>query len=264
MRKYARVITVSLAMAVSSLLAACAPNMAAPKAPPPKPALDMFRDKQAYMEQYFSPDVLPDQVTRTLATADAKPVSFSRLMVTSHRRVFANSGQAPTAYEDRTEYENAGNGLVRMMVTVQSNGFDVSTDFSLSYRAYIGLLLQAVPSSTFSLPPVIEARSVEHFDPVMSSDNMNYAFHSGYVGNSRASSPYQMHCQAGRSYSAAVINASIRGMARQMQCQITNTNGIITQSRTYGYLEQYGVAIMLHSKTAANEQNVDVTDFKVE
>jgi hypothetical protein len=264
MRNYERFISVALVFAASSLLMACAPAVAPVKPPPAKPAADMFRDRNAYMEQYFSPSVLPEQLRKALEAADSKPVSFSRITFTSRRKVFSDTGQVPVTYLDQAVYQNAGNGLVQMMVTVQSNGFDISTSFSLSYRGYVGLLLQNVPSTAYSLPPVIQVRSVEHFEPVMSSNSMSYAFHSGYVGNSRIYSPYQMYCHAGRSYSGTVINGNIQGSVREMECQITNANGVVTQTRTYGYLEQYGVALTLHSKTPANQENMEVTDFKVE
>jgi hypothetical protein len=253
-----------LACTVPSLLTACAPIPAQTKAPPSKPAADMFRDKNAYLEQNFSPSVLPEEVQKAVEAADSRSVPFARITVTSKLKSFSNASSTPVDYVNQSVYENAGNGLVRMMVTVQSNGFDVSTDFSLSYRAYVGLMTQNVLSTAYSLPPVTEVRSVDHFDPVMSSDTMNYSLHSGYVGNSRISSPFQLHCQAGRSYAATVIHQNIQGTVREMDCQLTNSNGVVTQIRKYAYLEHYGIAITLHSKTPANEQNVEITDFKAE
>jgi hypothetical protein len=244
-----------------ALLSGCASTSNKPASPPSVSAV--FQDKAAYLHQAFTPDTLSGSVRATLAVDNAAP-AFHRITVNARIKTFKTGSATPQTYESHTVYEDLGKGLIRAWSTTDSNGFNASTDFWLAYHNYVGLLAQRVAPTASSMPMMWGVEQLNRFQPALSAGTLSYSFQSGYLGKPGVSQPSQLDCQLGKTYEGSVVNAAIPGHVREMECQFSNANGVVTEKRKYVYLQQYGFALVVHMKSATKEDNLDIVDFKVE
>jgi hypothetical protein len=251
------------------LLAGCAPNVAPPKPvtqpkPNQAPVSSVFQDKGAYSAQHFTLALLPQVTQQAVLQTGSAPVSFDRLLFTEKLTVTKPGSDAPTHSTNIAVMENAGNGLVRAFYTKQDNGFDVSVYFDLTYRGLFPLRSQTFATTSTTWPYLMEAKQVTHLDTDFTADHVSYVYRNGFNGYTTMGNPMQISCTAGQRYSASTVNPNIGGMARELNCQWTNGNGVLNGVSTYLYLEKYGITIPLRTKNATAQIEVDISDFKVE
>ncbi|RDS83015.1 hypothetical protein DWU98_07745 [Dyella monticola] len=252
--------------ALTASLAGCVP-------PPPRPATttrnaipvsSVFQDKESYLAQHFTLTYLPKSVQDTVEQAGIAPVGFDRLHMTTQVTVQNTTTGAPTTFIASLLYENAGNGLVREISTLQRNGFDTSTLFVLSYRGLYSLRSQTFQSTATAWPPLLETKQITHYDTDFTTDHISYIYRGGLGGRPQMTSPMQVSCTAGKHYSASVLHANIGGNVREFNCQMQNSNGVLTSTTTYAYFEKYGLAIPISSKTPTNELSTTIQEFRAE
>ncbi|HTV86996.1 MAG TPA: hypothetical protein VME63_16470 [Dyella sp.] len=259
-----------LAVAVTAALAGCAQNASAPKPAPASvrravPSVStVFQDKQSYLAQHFTVTLLVQPVQDYLTQMGSAPVSFDRLLITQKSSMTKPGADAPSHFINVVEYENAGNGLVRSINTLQNNGFDISTYFDLTYRGIFPLRSQKFLTASTTWPFLFEARQIDHLDTDFSAPRITYSYRNGISGRTVVSNPIQISCTSGLRYSASTLNPSIEGMAHELNCQWQNGNGVVTSDTTYTYLEKYGVAFVSHVKTSTSDISVAIDTFKVE
>ncbi|RUL71439.1 hypothetical protein [Dyella choica] len=247
-------------------LAACAP--------PPRPSVPVaangpsvstvFRDKESYLAQHFTVGFLPKSVQDSVTQAGAAQLGFDRVRLTERVTMQKNGADAPTIYVSVATYENAGNGLVRGMSTLQTNGFDVSTTFSLNYRGVYPLRYQTFQSSATRWPGLAEAKQIDHYDADFASDHLSYVYHGGYSERPQIGGTQEINCNAGRRYDAAALNASITGQVRELTCQVGNYNGVVSETVVYAYLEKYGFAVVLNRQDSAGHFESSISEFRAE
>ncbi|RUL71440.1 hypothetical protein [Dyella choica] len=245
------------------LLSGCISRPIKPASQLQPPVSKVLQDRAAYLHQAFTIDALPRSVRNTLAT-DVSAPAFQRITVDTRIRTFKTGVAAPQNFASHTVYEDLGKGLIRAWSTTDSNGFNASSDFWLAYHNYVGLLSQRVAPTASAMPAMWGIEQFDRFQSGLSAENMIYSLQSGYLGRSSVPQPSQLACQLGRTYAGTTVNTAIAGSVRDMDCQVSNANGVVVEKRRYVYLEQYRFALVVHMQNASKEDNLEIVDFKVE
>jgi hypothetical protein len=251
----------------TTVLVACAPPPPRPPAPPvasAPPVSTVFQDKESYLAQHFTMSFLPKPVQDSVVQSGAAPLGFDRVRLTQKMTMEKNGADAPSNYTAVSLFENAGNGLVRSMSTLQGNGFDISTTFTLSYRGLYPLRSQTFETSATRWPSLAETKQVDHYDQNFAADRISYVYHTGFSGHPQMTNPQQLSCNAGKRYDAAALNATIGGQARELTCQWQNANGVVAETAVYAYLEKYGFVLPVSKQNSAGRIEVSVVEFKAE
>ena len=239
----------------------------------PAPSNDTLNDGPSYFSRHFSVDALSNDVKDAVVRANLAPVSFNKIFVQTHDQLTttaqaadgqSTNGQAkPTIYTVQQTLENAGHGLIRRMQSVEDQGAITVTRFDLTYRGYFPFLTQSVPANTGTLPPVVDARKVMRFD-TNTDGHMNFTYLYGPTGQKAFDDPGQVTCDSGKSYGASQLNQAIEGQVRELDCQVIDSNGMVTDKMKLAYLEKYGVTLMLHVQGSESSIDSSIVDFKVE
>ncbi|MHA6204501.1 hypothetical protein ACXU4B_08770 [Dyella soli] len=223
-----------------------------------------LHDKEAYMNQQYSPDTLPKNVLDLVQRSGAKPSNFKRIAIDSKIVIDKVGAAVPMSSENDSLYLNAGHGLVKHLSVSKLNGFEQATVFALSYRGFIDLRSQSVLVGAATMPAFSETTNISHFDAAMEAAHSTYSATQAYSTPGSAPVGVQYECTAGNPYPASQLNPDIAGSAHDVDCQSLNVNGIVTGTVRYSYLEQYGLAIILHTKSVNMETSKTVTSFKAE
>lgn len=223
-----------------------------------------LHDRDAYLQQQYSPDTLPKKVFDAIAQRSAKSVGFKRISIESKVVVDKMGAAVPVSSDAENIYEDAGNGFVRQVAVTKLNGFEQSYFFALDYKGVMALRAQGIPVNATTMPPIASMISINRLDGSAEGSHFSYAATetSGVPGS--ASIEIRYDCSAGKSYPASQINSMIQGSAHDVECHSLNVNGIVTGIMRYGYLEKYGLAVLIHSKSPSLETSKTVTSFKVE
>lgn len=235
----------------------------APQSPTASVAVALH-DKNAYLQQQYSPDALPKKIFNVLAQSGGKPASFKRISIGSKFLVDKTGAALPMSSDTDSFYENAGNGFVKQINVVKLNGFEQGYFFELSYKGVITLRGQNIPVNATTMPPISDMIYISHFDGAVDGPRFSYTAASAFNTSNAATVEFRYNCSAGSSYPASQINPAIQGSAHDVGCQILNANGIVVGITRYGYLEKYGFAIFMYSKSPSQETSKTVTSFKEE
>jgi hypothetical protein len=257
---------VGFAGAVAAFQSANPPQLPMPA---PAPANDAPAGHAGYFAQHFSADALNPEVKAAVTHANLAPVPFGKIVVRTRDQVTPaqaapQGGQgSPSAYVAQITLENAGQGLVRRMEIMQSDKGDSATRLELTYRGYFPFLTQSISPGASELPPVIAARKVVRFD-TQTDGHMNFTYFYGAPGTDMSADPGQVVCEAGKRYPAAQVNPAIQGQALELDCQLIDENGGVTNKVTFAYLDKYQVALLLQIKNPQSTLDSTVQDFRVE
>ncbi len=224
----------------------------------------VLHDKEAYLDQQYSPSVLPKGILDTVTQGSVKPVNFKRISINSKILIDKAGSAVPMSTENESLYVNSGRGFVKHLSITKVNGFEQASVFALSYRGFVDLRSQAVMVNATAMPPMLETTSITHFEAGMDGPHFLYNASQGYNTAGSAPATIQYECKAGTPYPAAQIHPDMGGSAHDVDCQSLNGNGIVISTVRYSYLEQYGLAIILHSKSASTETSKTVSSFKAE
>jgi hypothetical protein len=235
----------------------------------PVPADGGPADHSGYFAQHFSTDALSPEIKAVVMRASLTPVPFGKIVVRTRDQVTpaqagAQGGQgSPSAYASLITFENAGQGLVRRMEIMQTDKGDSATRLELTYRGYFPFLTQSISSNASEPPPVMAARKVVRFD-TQTDGHMNFTYFYGEPGKDMSSDPGQVVCDAGKHYAASQINPAIQGNALELNCQLIDENGGVTNKVTFAYLDKYQVALLLQVKNPGSTLDSTIVDFKAE
>lgn len=245
----------------AGLLTGCMPNGAArPTIQSTVTVKSIMEDADGYASRQFSTTALPDQVRAAIVNVDSRPVGFGRLVLDTKTETRKPGSLDEIEYVDHSTYENLGNGLVRSVETMSTNGIQTSIDIDLSYRNLVSVRSQMVTLSQTYAPRVLETRALSRFDPITGGNHLSYAFSSGFEGL-RTLIDGQKDCTFGAAFNAADLNPKIAGTGRYLDCQYSNQNGVVTTRMHYAYLDQYGFAILLGRDNATAHVTFTVTNF---
>ena len=221
-----------------------------------------LHEKDAYLQQQYSPNALPKKVFDTIVQGGARSASFKRISIDS-KTVADKAGAAiPISSDTDSIYENAGNGFVRQVNVTKLNGFEQNDFFALSYKGVMDLRAQAISVSATTMPPIAGMISISRFDGAVDGPHFSYVGTDAFNTPGSPSEEVHYECSGGSSYPASQINPAIQGSAHDVECQALNANGIVTGVSRYGYLEKYGFAILMHFKSPNLETSKTVTSFK--
>lgn len=222
-------------------------------------------DHSGYFAQHFSTDALSPEAKVAVMRANLAPVPFGKIVVhTRDQMTPTQTGQgSPSTYTSEITFENAGQGLVRRMELMQTNKGERATRLELTYRGYFPFLTQSISSNASALPPVMEARKVVRFD-TQTDGHMNFTYFYGVAGKEISTDPGQVVCNAGKRYAASQINPAIEGQAMELECQIIDENGGVTNKVTFAYLDKYQIALLLQVKNPDSTLDSIIEDFKPE
>lgn len=244
--------------AAASMQAADANNPSAP------PASGAAMAAQSYFSKHFSADALSADVKAAVVHANLVPVSFNKITLHTRDQVTSGGQQgSPATYTVSMVLENAGQGLLRRIASVQSHDGNTMTRLELTYRGYFPFLTQSIPANANALPPVMETRKVMRFD-TRTDGHINFTYLYGLSGQATFADPGQVICDSGKNYSASELNPAIQGQALELNCQTVDTNGIVTDKMKLAYLEKYAVAVMLHTQNSDSSLDSTIVDFTVE
>lgn len=228
--------------------------------PPAPPSNGAAVEAQSYFSKHFSADVLSADVKAAVVRANLAPVSFNK--ITLHTRDQATSGGqgSPATYTVTMVLENAGNGLLRRITSVQGHDGNTMTRLDLMYRGYFPFLTQSIPANANALPPMMETRKVMRFD-TRTDGHINFTYLYGLSGQATFADPGQVICDSGKTYSASELNPAIQGQALELNCQNVDTNGMVTGKMKFAYLEKYAVAVMIHTQSTDSSLDSTIVDF---
>jgi hypothetical protein len=227
----------------------------------PNPSNGQSNDHSGYFAQHFSADALSPDVKAAVMRANLAPVSFGKIIVHARDQVTPSGQGSPTTFFSTITFENAGQGLVRRMELMQTNKGEAATRLELTYRGYFPLLTQSISSNASALPPIVEARKVVRFD-TQTDGHMNFTYFYAATGKEPASDPGQVVCDAGKRYAASQINQGIEGQALELNCQVIDENGEVTNKVKFAYLDRYQVALLLQVKNPESTLDSTIEDFK--
>lgn len=232
--------------------------------PPPMPPSEAPpQNDSAYFVQHFATDALSAEVKEAVLHANLAPVSFKKIVVHTHDQATTSGQPNPTTFDSTLTLEDAGHGLVRKMESMQSRGDNSAARLDLTYRGYFPFLTQTVSSSANAMPPIVETRKVLRFDTAVQG-HMNFTYLYGASGEPTFADPGQVVCDSGKRYNASELNAAIDGEATELNCQIIDTNGDVTNKIKFAYLEKYAIVLMLHMQNSDSALDSSITDFKAE
>lgn len=243
--------------------AAASMQAADANSPPAPPSNGAAVAAQSYFSKHFSADALSADVKAAVVHASLAPVSFNKITVHTRDQVTSSGQSSPATYTVMMVLENAGQGLLRRIASVQSHDGNTMTRLELTYRGYFPFLTQSIPANANALPPVMEARKVMRFD-TRTDGHINFTYLYGLSGKATFADPGQVICDSGKNYSASELHPAIQGHALELNCQTVDTNGIVTDKMKLAYLEKYAVAVMLHTQNSDSSLDSTIVDFTVE
>ncbi len=94
--------------------------------------------------------------------------------------------------------------------------------------------------------------------------HMNFTYLYGPTGRKLSTIRVKVTCDSGKSYGASQLNQTIEGQVRELDCQVIDSNGMVTDKMKLAYLEKYGVTLMLHVQGSESSIDSSIVDFKVE
>ena len=247
-----------------SLLGGCMPNAVRPVNHRLVPVKTILQDVDAYRSGEFTPSALPDQVLKTITNADSQAVGFHRLSLDTYTTSVENGGASIKHFTNHDLYDNEGNGLVSAKSTLSSNGIQLLMIFNLSYRNIYSVRSQNVSLNAANAYGIIETHLLSHFDAAAMGHELLYSYDSGYVWQTGNYGHAESKCVFGQSFDASEVNPAIQGSARDLDCQVSNQNGVVISNEHRVYLDRYGFAILLGRKNATQEITFKVTGFKAD
>ncbi|MBD8880612.1 hypothetical protein IHE49_08960 [Rhodanobacter sp. 7MK24] len=218
----------------------------------------VLHDKESYLARQFTPEMLPKQLIGAVVRSESGHNDFKRISIDA-KVVYDKAGAAvPQAMESSDLYVGAGHGFVKQLVVTKANGFEVSDLFALTYQGLITLSAQTVPANATAMPRIINLSDFQYSDGSISGAHFGYQIRGGVTEQLR------YDCKAGASYPGSQLNPDIQGQAHDVDCQVLNANGIAMSTIRYSYLEKYGLAILMHSKTMVSEFSKTLAHFSAE
>lgn len=230
-----------------ALLSACAsgPELADPATLPAK----------------FAPPALSPALAKQLP-ASALGSRFGQLVITTRSNSEQTDGRKE-AWTAAMTLVDGGNGLVQTMTELSSNEVLYGRIHSLSYRGLIDLRWQNVQLANPGASQVYEVKNASRFDALPTGLNQEFAyeFQSGAEAQSTNFQTSQRHCKSIRTLPASQLHQKLPGQATELECSQRNNNGAPNTSR-WMLLEDYGVAILVESKSGSRKVDVRLLDVK--
>lgn len=250
---------VALAVALPATVA-CAQGTGATTGDMGDPSVaTVLHDEESYLAKQFTPDMLPSKLVDAVVQSDSGHNGYKRINIDA-RIVFDKAGAAvPQAMESSDLYEDAGHGFVRQLIVTKANGFEISALFELTYHGMFGLRVQTIPVNATAMPRILNLSDFQYSDGSVSGSHLGYQTRAGSNGGALVQLRYD--CKAGAPYPASQLNPDIPGQAHDVNCQVLNANGIAVSTMRYSYLEKYGLAILMHSKTMVSEFSKTLAHF---
>jgi len=261
-----KIVSFGLIVSVAGLLNGCVPPAGAvrQRISPAATVKSIKDDPESYMSRNFTASSLPDEVIRTVTNLDTQPVGFGRLELDTTVSGTRNGVDGVSHYTNHGIYQNEGNGLVRSMDILSSNGIQTSIEFDVSYRNLQSLRVQTVPLNAVNADHILTTHTLSHMDvPSDGRNRMSYSYDYGYQGLTSKFVHGETDCVFGNEFSASDISPKIAGRARNLDCSVSNSNGVVTSNMHMAYLDTYGFAIILKRSNSAGTMSFTVDEFKV-
>jgi hypothetical protein len=261
-----KIVSFGLVVGVAALLNGCAPNagVVRQRIAPAVTVKSIKDDPESYLSRNFTASSLPDELLRTVSNLDTQPVGFGRLELDTTVSGTRNGVDGVSHYTNHGIYQSEGNGLVRGMDTLSSNGIQMSIEFDVTYRNLQTLRSQNVPLNAINADHIIATHTLSHMDvPSYGLNRMSFSYDYGYQGLSTKFVHGETNCVFGSEFSASDISPKIAGRARNLDCEASNSNGVVTSKTHIAYLDTYGFAIILKRSNSAGTTSFTVDDFKV-
>lgn len=249
-------VRIALCAAVASLLSGCIQ---------PVQVKNVQEDKSGYLNSHFSPSDLPEHVRQTISEADSSPLHFKRIVYHSTWTLNVDDKNKTTTMDESSTVTNAGGGLVELLSESSRNGVPVSQLYMLSYRNLVPLKAQTMNLSANIAPMLMEVKDFKHFDPITSlRSGLEYDFQYGTSVQIMNFHDGRTTCVRGDAQPASDVYASLSGEAWGVVCTEYNANGVMRGKRSYVYLENYGIAINVHSEFSTGVSNAKITSITIE
>lgn len=219
----------------------------------------VLHDKESYLAKQFAPELLPKRLVDAVVQSDSGRNGYKRISIDA-KILYDKAGAAvPQALESRDLYVDAGRGFVKQLVVTKANGFEVSALFELTYHGMLSLSAQTISVNATVMPRITNLSDFQYSDGAISGAHFSYQARAELNGGTSVQVRYD--CRAGAPYPASQLNPDIQGQAHDLNCQVLNANGVAMSTMRYSYLEKYGLAIFMHSKTMASEFSKTLAHF---
>jgi hypothetical protein len=242
---------------------ACAQGMGSTMGDLDNPSVAVvLHDQESYLAKHFTPQLLPKKLVDAVVQSDSGHNGYKRISIDA-KIVYDKAGAAvPQAAESSELDVDAGRGFVKQLIVTKANGFEVSALFELTYHGMLILSTQSVAANATVMPPISNLSDFQYSDGAISGAHFTYQARTR--SNGGTSAQYRYDCRAGAPYPASQLNPDIQGQAHDVNCQVLNVNGIVVSTMRYSYLEKYGLAIFMHSKTMVSEFSKTLAHFSAE
>jgi hypothetical protein len=243
-----RFAAVAMTAAACAWLAGCAVDT--PKS--------VFQNSEEYANRVFVPSAVSGSV---LAKAtDNKPMPFNKISFSRSAKVMYQ-GALIDASQDLT-YENAGNGLIRVIQVTYRNGVVDSQYFSISYRGMVPLRQETLKPTGKNMPYTISVDSISKFDSSFDQPSLSYVYREHSTNPRAKTQDRSGACTLESTYAGSKLAPGISGDAREFECKFYNDNGVLDADSRFVYLNAYGVVILKSSATTNFEIQWTVSNFK--
>jgi hypothetical protein len=226
---------------------------------------DVQQDKTGFLTSHFSPSNLSTGLYKTITSSDAGQVNFKRVVYQLNwDNDIENKDKTHKSTETYT-LTNVGNGLVQVFMESSSNDVPVSQAYQISYRNFLSLKAQSMNLGANIAPMEMEMKSFQHFDPISSLPaGLQYTYEYGTSVQILNFRDGRTSCVRGDAQPASELNATLSGEAWTMTCQFFNQNGVMQTKVKFAYLDKYGIAVALHSESAASVNEAKIASFTTE
>ncbi len=236
MKTFNRLLPALMAVAMAVMLSGCLPAAT--------PVKYMLSNPEGYLQMQMAPNMLGKSVTSAIDSRDAGPLHFKSMHLVYTTRFVSSDGSKKLDTTLDTTYENAGGSYASMLTRYARNGVPFNDDFMLTYRGLVVVREREAYLNKSNSEWGVEAKSIQAFTPVTDdADKLNFVVASGWTGEISSFMTVRTSCSVGKPHPASQVDKALAGTARDMTCDLYNSNGIKKGTTVYAYLDQYGLAV---------------------
>lgn len=229
----------TMKMASISALAAC---LLAGCAGQPKTS-EIFQDKQAYLDRYFTVASLPSDIRADAARLENVDLPFHRLIIeTDNLMRKADTRTAETSEiteKNDMTFINVGGGNIQAIDDVSNNGIPVTTYLYLSYLNLTGYSDQTVNANSQHPYKIGYWHGISDATPGMGHPQEHSTYAQDKKGNGFTE---HYSCTTAALHPASEVASMLPGQALDVDCTAVR-DGILYEHEKLVFLTAYGIYI---------------------
>lgn len=226
---------------------------------------DVTANKMGYLTKNFSAQSVNESVTKSLPKETASVEKFRELKITFALETDTGSGQKVSSGCLAT-YLPAGRGFVQVLSEYSKNDIPNLLTYEVRY-GMLPLRWQSVPLQEISANPIRETKKISRFEPFPTRLGQKTIdeYVAGAIYDPVTDAPYQLICTATNVTQASKINPGLKGDAVEIECENRqNGTGTVFARTKWEMLSEYGIPVIVETKTASSKVQYRITDVNIE